>query len=352
MRRIRVVEVLEATVGGTRRHLLDLLDSLDRSRFEMTAVVSLKRDPGFAREVARLRAEGIEVVTIPMLRRPAPIADCIALFRLCRVLERGRFDVVHAHSSKAGFLVRLAARIVGVPAVVYTPHGFAFMIRTNRLLRGLYRLAERLARPWTDLFVLVSPTEIEAAYETRLWPRAAPPHPLFVMIENGIDPDTVSRDRDAARAALGLGDDDLVIGSVGRLTRQKCHRCLIDAAQRVVSVLPSAKFVIIGEGELRPSLQRQIDRLGLGDRLRHRPKQLSGGEQQRVAIARALMNSPQILLADEPTGNLDSRTGAQIIKLLKQLNAETEQTIVMVTHDQALADLAGRVLHLRDGRLH
>ena len=268
MRRIRVAEILEATVGGTRRHLLDLLEGLDRNRFEVTAVVSLKRDPGFAREVARLRAEGIDVITIPMIRRPAPIADFIALFRLCRVLERGRFDVLHAHSSKAGLLARLAARIVGVPAVVYTPHGFAFMIRANRLLRSLYRLAERLARRWTDLFILVSPTEIEAAYEARLWPRAAPPHPVFVMIQNGIDPDTVGRDRNAARAALGLGDDDLVIASVGRLTRQKGHRYLVDAAQRVVSQLPSAKFVIIGEGELRHSLQRQIDRLGLGDFVR------------------------------------------------------------------------------------
>ncbi len=95
-----------------------------------------------------------------------------------------------------------------------------------------------------------------------------------------------------------------------------------------------------------------LERLGLGERLAHRPRQLSGGEQQRVAIARALVNSPKILLADEPTGNLDSRTGAQIVALLKKLNEETEQTIVMVTHDEALAREAGRIVHLRDGRLH
>ena len=95
-----------------------------------------------------------------------------------------------------------------------------------------------------------------------------------------------------------------------------------------------------------------LQKVGLGERLRHRPRQLSGGEQQRVAIARALVNSPKILLADEPTGNLDSKTGAQILNVLKQLNEQAEQTIVMVTHDQALADVADRVLHLRDGRLH
>jgi len=107
-------------------------------------------------------------------------------------------------------------------------------------------------------------------------------------------------------------------------------------------------------GSRRAARQRAreiLAKLGLADRVTHRPRQLSGGEQQRVAIARALMNSPKILLADEPTGNLDSRTGGQIMKLLKQLNQETEQTIIMVTHDQAVAHMATRMLHLRDGKL-
>ncbi|HUT57431.1 MAG TPA: ABC transporter ATP-binding protein [Phycisphaerae bacterium] len=94
-----------------------------------------------------------------------------------------------------------------------------------------------------------------------------------------------------------------------------------------------------------------LDRLGLAERLKHRPKELSGGERQRVAIARALINAPRILLADEPTGNLDSKTGSQILDVLRQYHAETSQTIVMVTHDQALAGAADRVLHIRDGRV-
>jgi len=94
-----------------------------------------------------------------------------------------------------------------------------------------------------------------------------------------------------------------------------------------------------------------LERLGLGDRLGHRPKELSGGEQQRVAIARALMNRPRILLADEPTGNLDSRSGGQILQLLKELNRDSGQTIIMVTHDESLARAADRIVHLRDGRL-
>jgi len=94
-----------------------------------------------------------------------------------------------------------------------------------------------------------------------------------------------------------------------------------------------------------------LDRLGLTERVKHRPRELSGGEQQRVAIARALINRPRLLLADEPTGNLDSRTGSGIMKLLKQLNDDTGQTIIMVTHDQALAAMADRVVRLTDGRL-
>jgi len=91
--------------------------------------------------------------------------------------------------------------------------------------------------------------------------------------------------------------------------------------------------------------------LGLGERLRHRPKELSGGERQRVAIARALVNRPRILLADEPTGNLDRETGAEILSVLKSFHTDRGQTTVMVTHDPRIAAQADRVVHLVDGRL-
>jgi len=93
-----------------------------------------------------------------------------------------------------------------------------------------------------------------------------------------------------------------------------------------------------------------LDEVGLGDRLKHRPRELSGGERQRVAIARALMNEPEILLADEPTGNLDSKTGAKIMKLLNRYNKKG-QTILMVTHDSGIAAQTDRVMHLVDGRM-
>ncbi|MDD1780584.1 ABC transporter ATP-binding protein [Enterovibrio sp. ZSDZ35] len=105
-----------------------------------------------------------------------------------------------------------------------------------------------------------------------------------------------------------------------------------------------------------PPSQRQalalaaLERVGLADRATHLPNQLSGGQQQRVAIARALVNKPKLLIADEPTGALDSSTGQQVMDLFKELHAEGH-TIVMVTHDAHLAETADRIVHMRDGRI-
>lgn len=99
----------------------------------------------------------------------------------------------------------------------------------------------------------------------------------------------------------------------------------------------------------RKRAESLLERLGLSHRLAHRPNELSGGEQQRVAIARALQNEPELLLADEPTGNLDSVTGKGILEIFRSIHDEGKMTIVMVTHDHTIAALADRILELRDG---
>jgi putative ABC transport system ATP-binding protein len=113
--------------------------------------------------------------------------------------------------------------------------------------------------------------------------------------------------------------------------------------------LPLAEAGLAGTERRKRALEL-LEYVGLGRRERHRPSQLSGGEQQRVAIARALANRPALLLADEPTGELDARTGAEMIALFERLNADGT-TIVVVTHDEDLARAAKRVIHMRDGTI-
>jgi len=103
--------------------------------------------------------------------------------------------------------------------------------------------------------------------------------------------------------------------------------------------------------EIRDRARSLLDRVGLANRASHLPSELSGGEQQRVSIARAVLMQPELVLADEPTGNLDSRSEAQVLELLTELNREEGHTIVIVTHDPGAASIAGRVVFLRDGKV-
>ena len=105
----------------------------------------------------------------------------------------------------------------------------------------------------------------------------------------------------------------------------------------------------LSDRQARRQARQALERLGLDDRLHHYPSQLSGGQQQRVAIARALINSPPLIFADEPTGNLDSRTSAEVLRLFQQLNEQDDITIIIVTHDPTVAQSARRVICIHDG---
>ncbi len=126
---------------------------------------------------------------------------------------------------------------------------------------------------------------------------------------------------------------------------------LIEVLSALDNVRLPMQFRGLGEEESKEKAAAVLTRVGLGQRLHHLPGELSGGQQQRVAIARALANDPSLLLADEPTGNLDSKTGHDIVQLLSELSDERGVTVVSATHDHRMLDVSDRVVYLRDGRV-
>jgi len=156
------------------------------------------------------------------------------------------------------------------------------------------------------------------------------------VVLDGVDITTVGEERLAAIRGEKVG-----------IVFQFFH--LIPALTAFENIL--VPMELVRRAGARARAKALLDEVGLAARGHHYPSQLSGGEQQRVAIARALANDPPILLADEPTGNLDTVTGAQVIDLLMRVNREHARTLVLVTHDQALASLADDTIALRDGRI-
>jgi putative ABC transport system ATP-binding protein len=126
---------------------------------------------------------------------------------------------------------------------------------------------------------------------------------------------------------------------------------LIPVMTALENVMLPMIFAGVPEDERRDRAMELLKRVGLAERWNHKPFELSGGQQQRVAIARALANDPAIILADEPTGNLDLRTGKEIIELLKELNEEKGVTIISATHDLKMIDVSDRVIWIRDGQI-
>ena len=127
---------------------------------------------------------------------------------------------------------------------------------------------------------------------------------------------------------------------------------LIPSMTLIENVELPMRFAEVERDQREELAGKALDRVGLSSRLRHRPVELSGGEQQRAALARALINQPQILLADEPTGNLDSHTGTEIMELIREFNESLGMTVIMVTHERALAErYVRRMIFLADGKL-
>jgi len=126
---------------------------------------------------------------------------------------------------------------------------------------------------------------------------------------------------------------------------------LVPSLNALQNVMLPMTFSGLPAHEKQQRAQSLLTLVGLGDRMYHMPSQLSGGQRQRVAIARALSNHPEIILADEPTGNLDSKSGKEVVEFLVNLNKKRGTTLIIITHDQAIASYAERIIHLKDGKI-
>ena len=154
-----------------------------------------------------------------------------------------------------------------------------------------------------------------------------------------------------------IGDTEL--GTLGERDLTLLRRRQVGFIFQAYNLLPTLTALenmtlpisLAGEDPDSAWLSEVVEAVGLADRLTHRPNQLSGGQQQRVAVARALVSRPRIIFADEPTGNLDSRTGAEVLEFLRQASDQLAQTIVMVTHDAGAASYSDRIVFLNDGRV-
>ena len=267
MERVKVLEVLEANVGGARKHVFQILRGLDREQFDVHLACSLERDPAAAADLAALRAEGVRVATVRMVRRPSPLSDLRALGSLRRLMSAERYGLVHTHAAKAGFLGRLAARRAGVLAVLHTPHTFPFE-REDTVLAPLYRFLERWAARWADRIVLVAESQRATALAAGLCEESR-----LAVVPNGVrlPAEEPAEMRRRYRAELGIGEAALAVAFAGRITPQKDVQTFLSAAAQVRRQWPEVQAFVVGGADnarylrsLRPPLADAARRVVTG----------------------------------------------------------------------------------------
>ena len=245
----------DSRFGGAGRIILGLGRI---AREEGWRVDVLATDPVFQHAI---RQEGLGVVDLDIIRREIrPWWDLAGLFRLYRFLRRERYRVVHTHTSKAGFIGRLSARLAGVPAIVHTVHGFAFHERSPKAVRMFYSTLERIAAGWCDRIVSVSRFHRDWAVSLGIC-RAE----RISAIPNGIAAPARTPGVSAAglRRRLGVPDAGPLILSMARLAPDKGLEFLIEAAAMLPASMHAARILIAGEGPARPRLERVVRELGM-----------------------------------------------------------------------------------------
>lgn len=253
---------IEATTGGALKHVLYLSTRLSRDRFTFTIALSARRNASIATDIQRLEQQGIRVVVIDMRRSINLRADLLSFIEICRLVRSNRYDVIHAHSSKAGVLFRLAGWLYGVPVIIYTPHCFFFQGQRG-LKRKLFITCERLLSKLTH-HIVVSDNEMKEALAAGV---CAPGK--IRNINNAIDLDEYGSPAavELLKAKYGVPERTVVIGGIGRLEKQKNFDLLIEVAGEICVRYDHVCFVVAGEGSYFDRLRMFIEKAGLRDRV-------------------------------------------------------------------------------------
>ena len=263
---ISVVHITEAFCGGVATYLRTILPMLVSPDCRVSLICSLERaEPDAGATIDRLEMAGLSVSVVPMQREVAPRSDATSFRQLASLLSQGRFDVVHTHSTKAGALGRLAARLVGVPLIVHTPHCFAFL-RSNRALpRAAALLAEMALARATDVLVGVSTSETGVARRYHLSKADR-----YYVLSNPLHDCPISDGQEGTtgsdlRLSLGLPSEHRLVLMAARLVPYKGIDRFVEACR--LSRCPNVSFAIAGDGPLRTDTSSLLRRLDLEGRL-------------------------------------------------------------------------------------
>jgi len=268
MNKIRVLQIIESTgKGGSRNHLCSLAHNLNKDRFKVTVICSTLRDKDFYKDIQKMEEVGIDVIILQMRRDISPLSDLIAFFKLCLYIRKGRYDIVHTHSSKAGFLGRLAARLMEIKVIIHTPHCFCFeALDMNKVKKFIYFYIEKFAALFCDKIITVSESQRQDIIKRDLVNSRK-----VITIENAVDIYKFSNNRlDIVRKKqeLGLNNSSTILGTVGILIKRKGQRYLIEAISQIVKEGFDVRLIIAGEGPLRKDLEILKDNLGLDSRIK------------------------------------------------------------------------------------
>ncbi len=268
IKKIKVLQIIESTGKSGPRYLLgDLAHGLNKDIFKVEIICSSLRDKDFYRDILKMRESGIKVILLQMKRNISLLSDLIVFLKLCFYIRRGRYDIVHTYSAKAGFLGRLSARLMGVKAIIYTPHCFCFADPAmNRVEKRFYFYLEKFAALFCDKIIAVAESQRQDALKKGLVETKK-----IITIVNGVDTCKFSRnglDLLKKKQGLGLNNGSVILGSVGVLNRTKSYHYLIEAVSRVTKEGFDVTLLIAGEGYLRKDLKILSNKLGLDSRVK------------------------------------------------------------------------------------